>query len=446
VGLGAGRRVVHAHHARRDALTEPEDRLGIRGVDRRRQAVPGPVGQLDRLIQTAERRDAHDGAERLLQEDLVVRADAVDDHRVVVQAFAVHPPGRAGQHAVVRLNPAQILLVPLGELVVEQRPVQHVAVRVSDGGVLHGVREPGEELVVDVLVHDDGAEGGAPLARRAEPGEQGALHGQVEIGVRHDDHRVLAAELQAGRLQVPAAQLADRPAHSAGAGEAHLLHRALAQREVESLVRGRAVGEDDVQNSVGQPGRREQPEERVSRGGGVLRRLPHHGVAAQQCGHEVPRRDRHREVAGRDHGCDAHRDAEGEQALVRHLGRHGLAVQAAALTKEEVAGVDDFPHLAERLGIRLADLLRDQPRQGLGVGLDEPADGGDHPAAHRRGNPCPLPLRGSGRTAGAREHVRAGEHDRRDGLRRPRRIDRLIGGARRDVLPSDHRNDLLSHR
>ena len=87
--------------------------------------------------------------------------------------------------------------------------------------------------------------------------------------------------------------------------------------------------------------------------------LPH-----SSAGHEVPGRHRDREVAGRDDHRDADRDAEREQLLVRHLRGDRLPVEPASLAEEEVAGVDDLLHLAERLGVRLADLPRDEPRRG----------------------------------------------------------------------------------
>ena len=97
--------------------------------------------------------------------------------------------------------------------------------------------------------------------------------------------------------------------------------------------------------------------------------LPH-----RIAGHEVPRGHRHREVAGRDDRGDANRVAEGEELLVGHLARNGLPVEAPALGEEEVAGVDDLLHLAERLGVGLADLARDEPRERLLVVLDDAAD------------------------------------------------------------------------
>ena len=90
--------------------------------------------------------------------------------------------------------------------------------------------------------------------------------------------------------------------------------------------------------------------------------------------------------------------AEGEELLVGHLRRHGLAVEPPALAEEEVAGVDDLLHLAERLGVGLADLARDEPGERLLVLLDEAADLGDHAAADRRGHGGPLAL-GAARAA-----------------------------------------------
>ena len=95
----------------------------------------------------------------------------------------------------------------------------------------------------------------------------------------------------------------------------------------------------------------------------VLGRLPDDRVAAQDRRHEVPGRHGDGEVAGGDDRGDADRHAEREELLVRHLRRHGLAVEAPALAEEEVARVDDLLHLAERLGVRLADLARDEPRR-----------------------------------------------------------------------------------
>src|SRR5205085_8603714 len=52
------------------------------------------------------------------------------------------------------------------------------------------------ERVVDALLDDDAARGGAALAGGAEGRPEDAVDGQVEVGVVEDDDRVLAAELE----------------------------------------------------------------------------------------------------------------------------------------------------------------------------------------------------------------------------------------------------------
>ena len=79
---------------------------------------------------------------------------------------------------------------------------------------------------------DRGAERRAALARRAEAAEQRALDREVDVGVVHHDHRVLAAELEARRLEVAAAQLADLRADRRGAREADLVDQPLIQRQL----------------------------------------------------------------------------------------------------------------------------------------------------------------------------------------------------------------------
>ena len=108
--------------------------------------------------------------------------------------------------------------------------------------------------------------------------------------------------------------------------------------------------------------------------------------------------------------------AEGEQLLVGHLRGHGLAVEPPALADEEVAGVDDLLHLAERLGVGLADLARDQARERLLVVLDEPAELLDRAPAHGRGHGGPLALGRARRLAGGDEGAGVAEQDVGDGL------------------------------
>ena len=76
--------------------------------------------------------------------------------------------------------------------------------RTGDSGI-----EAAQELVVHRLVHDHGAERCAALAGSAEAGEQRAFDGQIEVGCRSDDQRVLATEFEARGLQMAPCQRTD---------------------------------------------------------------------------------------------------------------------------------------------------------------------------------------------------------------------------------------------
>src|SRR3954471_7280988 len=143
---------------------------------------------------------------------------------------------------------------------------------------------------------------------------------------------------------------------------------------------------DDVENSVGKSAAPyEELMECRAAGCGVFGGFPDDRIARQEGRHDVPGGHRDRKIASRNDGDCADWPAEGEQLLVGHFARHGLAVKSPALSKEEVAGVDDLPDFTKRFAVRLADLGRHQPRECLRVVLDKPADMGDRPATNRRG-------------------------------------------------------------
>ena len=90
---------------------------------------------------------------------------------------------------------------------------------------------------------------------------------------------------------------------------------------------------NEVDDAIGQAGFVHDTSE-SEREQGVLRRLPHAGVAAHDGGDHLPERHGGWEVAGVDDAADTEWTAVGEQLFVR--GRiDGLAVQAATFGLEE---------------------------------------------------------------------------------------------------------------
>jgi hypothetical protein len=276
-------------------------------------------------------------------------------------------------------------------------------------------------------VDDRHAERGAALAGGAEAGEQRALGGQVQVGVRHHDERVLAAQLEAGVLQVPAGQLADPDAHLGRAGEADLVD----QPSCSAFSRPSKVAWPSActvfRTPVGSPPATKMrasasPRAAEYSAGFQTTLLPHSSAGTRYQDGTATGKLPAVMMPATPTG-----HPEGEQLLVAHLARDRLAVEPASLAEEEVAGVDDLLHLAARLGDRLADLAGDQLGQRLGVGLDEPADAGDDLAAHRARGGGPGRLRGLGGAERLEHLVGAGERDLGDDVVEAGRV----GGGRR---------------
>src|SRR5690606_30712434 len=84
----------------------------------------------------------------------------------------------------------------------------------------------------------------------AERREHGALDRVVEVGVAHDDERVLAAQLQRRVQQVAPRDLAYAPAHRRAARERELVEALLVHHVDEELAgRPGSAAEDDVEHA-----------------------------------------------------------------------------------------------------------------------------------------------------------------------------------------------------
>ncbi len=230
---------------------------------------------------------------------------------------------------------------------------------VADADLLRALDEHREKLLLDRRVEDQARGGRAPLARRSERTPERALEGEIEIGVRHDDLGVLAAELEGEALEPLPAALADVPSDRRRAGkgyepDARMLH------ERDAHAAPRAVHE------IHDPG----GDARLDRGfheldrrrRGVARRLQNDGIAADESGEHLPRGDRHREVPRRDETADADRIAHRHAELVTELDRNGIPEEAPPLPRRVECGIDPLLHVAARLLDDLAHLARHEAR------------------------------------------------------------------------------------
>ncbi len=159
------------------------------------------------------------------------------------------------------------------------------------------------KAIVNPVGHDDSARSRASLAGGEKRAVERALNRAVEIAVIQHDERILAAHLQlhaclmrhrrAGDASTNALRTGKRNRRDIRMQREHVARRAAADHEVEHALR-RAGLVNDLRHRKGD--RRRQ-----------RRGLHHDRVAERQRGRALPRRNRDREIPGRDQADDAER-------------------------------------------------------------------------------------------------------------------------------------------
>ena len=171
-----------------------------------------------------------------------------------------------------------------------------------------------DELLSDVLLHEEAGTGAAGLALIEEDGLHDALHSCVLVrGVEHHDGR-LAAQLERDLLASAGGLLAQEAAHVGGAGEGNLGHVWVVGEVRADVVAAR----DDVDDARRQAGLGDDVAEEEGGEVGGGRRLEHHRVAHGKSGRDLPREHQHGEVPRDDLADDAQR------LPARHCGLHDL--------------------------------------------------------------------------------------------------------------------------
>ena len=184
----------------------------------------------------------------------------------------------------------------------------------------------------------------------------------------------------------------------------------------------RAVGEHQVQHALGQPGRLEQLEQRQGGRGRVLGRLHTTVLPATSAG----TRYHDGTATGKLPAVTTAAAPTGTRNVNSCLSGISLGTvwpysrRPSPRKKSQVSMISWTSPSASPCG--LAQLAGDQAGQGLLVGLDDPADRGDRPAAHRRRGRGPGWLRPLGLGARRRERGGVGQLHLGDDVGQPGRV------------------------
>ena len=207
--------------------------------------------------------------------------------------------------------------------------------------------ELAQELVVDVLMQEEPGAGRAALTGVGEDGEEGTVDRLVEIGVREDDVRALAAELEGDLLDRSRRKLQDAPPGRRLAGEGDLVDAGMSGERLADLLAG--TGED-VHHAIGDARFATDlaQHHRGDRGGAG--RFEDEGVAGGEGWGQLPGGHQQREIPGHDLGADADRLAQGvveQRAVHRDLlapelrGEPGVVLEAVGGGGDVAARLDD---------------------------------------------------------------------------------------------------------
>src|SRR5690625_5289331 len=117
----------------------------------------------------------------------------------------------------------------LVETLIDEGPVEHVLdlARVANADLANLGQQALLEFLVNRGIDDQVARTRATLATSTKGREDRPLHRIVQVGVAHDDERVLAAQLKSGVLQVTTGNRANLTSPRSRTGKGHLVHEAL---------------------------------------------------------------------------------------------------------------------------------------------------------------------------------------------------------------------------
>ena len=417
--------VVDAHVACLEPVGDRCAERVVGGPYRAVQAELRVVRQAQCLVGAGDTHDRQDRAERLVGHQGHGVVD-VDQYRRFEPQPGSIDAGSAGEHGGALLHGVGDVPLHQFELRSEGHRPDVTTVRVlADAGGLG--EHPVDERVLHPFVDVDTLHRHAGLTGVLEGTPDGTLRRTVQVGVRADDHRVLAAEFEQHGGECVGRRGHHAPAGTGRTGEHDLVGAAAHQ----SLTRGAATG--DHLHQIAPVVVLEQRADGETDRRGDLGRLQHHGVPGEQGGDHRCHRERERVVPRADHTDHAHGFVALPRLLVCHqAGRHRLRgehlVAVAGVPAHRLAHGHQLGR--DRFGSLFACLGADDLDEFLGPVEQAVPHGEQMPAALRVGQRGP---RARDRTRSCdrctdRDVVHVGDHADQRAVPRIERLDHRMAG------------------
>src|SRR5882757_2871383 len=225
VGFGADGWRVDVDDAGEQVANGVKGAIHVARVDRGREAVGHAVGYFHGFFQASDGDYRNHWAEDFFLRDAHLWIAVAEHGRFVEPTFgegAVSQAMASGEELDafgladlhVLHDGFELLLVDAGT---------HIDSRVeaiADFQFFRAGDQARSEFAVNGFVDGDAAGGGATLTGGAETAPDGAVDGEVEVGVVHYDDDVLAAHFEAAMFEFGCAGFGDQATDSGGAGEA----------------------------------------------------------------------------------------------------------------------------------------------------------------------------------------------------------------------------------
>ncbi len=397
---GEGNVVVDPHRSELERARDPEGPADVLGPDRGRQPVENVVAQPDRLVLALEGQHHQHRAEDLLLHDLGPLVDVGDDRRRRRSSPAPCPPAPAppvttlapsararSTKPATRSRWVEEISGPMKVSSLQGSPTlvdSKISTRASTTSPIRsfGCVQPGG--------------GGAVLAgveQRSDLGRGG--HG-LEIGILEDDERGLAAQLQVNSLEGVGGGLHHLLAGSGRAGQRD--HPQVGM--FDQCLAGVVAAGDHVEYSVGDAGLLGQFPEHEGGPGSAGGGLQHRGASGRQGRPDLPDRHGQRIVPGGDLADRTHRLASEHRGVTGHEVARSRPGDVASRGGEEAEVVDRHRQVGPEgaPGIGLAGVLRLDPGELLGAGLQHvrQAVDGQGPGPRAQLRPAPVEEGGVG--------------------------------------------------